>query len=274
MDGADKGAVVITGCSSGVGWATALRLDGLGYRVFAGVRKATDAERLQQAASPRLTTLMLDITDHASVAAAAVNVREAMGAEGLVGLINNAGGGLSGPLEFTPWEEFVQQVSLNLLGHVDMIRAFLGLVRQGEGRIVNVGSVGGMLPLPFSSAYSASKAGLAILSASLRLELAPQGVPVVLIVPGAIATRIWDKLASEHRRLGANLPEEGQVLYGAMMEEFGRMVGELSQVGVAPDSVARLIVHAMTWPTPKEQYLIGKDVPRQPKAPHGPAGDA
>lgn len=270
MTPGDKGAVLITGCSSGVGWETALLLDSHGYRVFAGVRKEEDAERLRAAASPDLAPVFLDITDHASVAAAATEVRASVGDAGLKGLVNNAGGGLSGPLEFTPWDEFVQQVRLNFIGHVDVVREFLPFIRSGGGRIVSVGSVGAMLPLPFSSAYSSAKAALHAFCGSLRVELADQGIPVVLVVPGAVATRIWDKLESERRRLGGLLPEEGDALYGEMLEEFGRITAELSKVGVAPVSVAKLIAHALAWPSPKDEYRIGRDVPRPPRPPREP----
>ena len=155
-----RGAVVITGTSTGIGAATAVHLAETGFHVFAGVRREADGETLQAQTSEPLTPLIIDVTDEKTISAAASTVADAVGDRGLVGLVNNAGIAKPAPLEFQPMADFRMQLEVNLFGPVAMIQAFLPLIRRGAGRIVNVGSIGGMLVLPLNGAYSASKFGM------------------------------------------------------------------------------------------------------------------
>ena len=137
-------AVVITGTSTGIGRACALHLDNLGYRVFAGVRKVSDGAALQQVASARLTPVFIDVTDEASIAAAQDMVEREMGARGLFSLVNNAGYGLAAPIEYQPIADLRQLLEVNLIGAVAVTKAFIPLLRQGKGRIINIGSISGL----------------------------------------------------------------------------------------------------------------------------------
>jgi NAD(P)-dependent dehydrogenase (short-subunit alcohol dehydrogenase family) len=148
--------VLVTGASTGIGRATALRLDGSGWRVFAGVRKPEDGESLWEAASPRLSPVLLDVTEPDQIAAAAERVeREAE--NGLDGLVNNAGVAIPGPLETVPLEDFRRQLEVNLVAYVAVTQALLPQIRKARGRVVFISSIGGRIAFPFGGPYHASK---------------------------------------------------------------------------------------------------------------------
>ena len=255
----DRGAVVITGASTGIGRATTLHLDGLGFRVFAGVRKEADAESLRGEASDRLTPIQLDVTDAAAIEAAAKTIAAEVGDAGIAGLVNNAGIGVGGPLEFVPLDELRRQFEVNVVGPVAVTQAFLPLLRQGRGRVVMVSSIGGRLAAPIIGPYSASKFAVEALSDSLRVELRPQGLHVAVIEPGAIETPMFEKAQSGGSEALANLPEEGERLYGAMGRAVLDKFAEFGRAAIPPQRVARAIEHALTAARPKTRYLVGTD---------------
>jgi NAD(P)-dependent dehydrogenase (short-subunit alcohol dehydrogenase family) len=251
--------VVITGASSGIGHACALDLDRRGFRVFGGVRKEEDAEALRGAGSERLTPLMIDVTDADAVTRAREEVDAALGDEPLAGVVNNAGIGVGGPLEFTPIEELRRQLEVNTVAPVDVARAFLPRLRASRGRIVNMGSVGGRVGQPFLGPYSASKFALAGLSEAWRRELLPWGIHVALIEPGNIKTRIWEKGSSQVEELRANLPDEGRRLYGSNIDRMEKVIRFADRTGASPDKVARAVAHALTSKRPRARYMVGAD---------------
>jgi NAD(P)-dependent dehydrogenase (short-subunit alcohol dehydrogenase family) len=208
-----KGAVLVTGASTGIGRASALRLDQLGFQVFAGVRKDADGKALKQKAKGDFTPILLDVTDDASIAAAAKTVSKAVGNRGLAGLVNNAGIVVPGPLEFLPLGDLRSQIEVNVIGQVAVTQAFLPMLRKGRGRIVNIGSIGGRMATPFMGAYNASKFALEALTDSLRMELKPWEISVSIIEPGNIDTRIWEKGQDAADVLLEKLPKEGHDLY-------------------------------------------------------------
>ena len=190
---ADRGAVVITGASTGIGEACALHLDKLGFRVFAGIRKAVDGDSLRQRASERLVPVRLDVSDQMEIDEAARHIIQALGGHGLAGLINNAGIVVGGMLEFLPLEALRRQLEVNVVGQIAVTQALLPSLRKARGRIVNIGSVAGLISSPFTGAYSASKFALEALTDSLRMELRPWKIHVSLIEPGFIQTPILKK---------------------------------------------------------------------------------
>src|SRR5918911_1536240 len=208
-----RGAVVITGTSSGIGRATALRLDAAGFDVLAGVRRQEDGERLRSEASDRLRPLIVDVTDADSIAAAARSVGEVE----LAGLVNNAGQNSSGPIEFLPLDELRSHLEVNLVGQVAVTQAFLPAIRRGRGRIVNITSVGGRIVNPFLGSYHAAKWGLEAITAALRKELRPWGIRVVAIEPGSVDTEIWRKGTEQAREVMDGMPPEGRRLYGEVL---------------------------------------------------------
>ena len=251
------GHVVITGASTGIGEACALRLDALGFRVFAGVRKQEDGERLRRAASDRLVPVHLDVADDESVKAAAESVAARLGDAPLHGLVNNAGIAIAGPLEFMPLDALRRQLAVNVIGQVAVTQAFLPLLRRGPGRIVNMGSVSGRFASPFVGPYSASKFALEALTDALRLELRPWGIRVSIIEPGVIATPIWKKGIATADELVAQMPDEVHTFYGRAIEAIRRNVGNIG--GVPPARVAKVVVHALTARNPKPRYVVGRD---------------
>jgi len=251
-------SVVITGASTGIGAACALHLDKLGLRVFAGVRRQTDAEALKSKASSRLVAIALDVADSLSVSTAASAVAGAVGDAGLDGLVNNAGVVVTGPVEFLPLPELRRQLEINVVGQVAVTQAFLPLIRAARGRIVNMGSIAGRLATPFSGAYGASKFALEALTDALRLELAPWGISVSIIEPGAVATPIWEKGKKNGAAMLAAAPPEALVLYAEALEAFKRNSEHAAKNAADPMDVARAVEHALTAAKPKTRYVVGR----------------
>jgi NAD(P)-dependent dehydrogenase (short-subunit alcohol dehydrogenase family) len=247
-------SVVVTGASTGIGRATAIRLDAAGRRVFAGVRREQDAESLRDAGSERLTPLMLDVTDAGQIAAAAELIDAELGGAGLDALVNNAGIAVMGPLETVPMEDFRRQVEVNLTAQVAVTQAMLPLVRRGRGRIVFIGSIGGRMALPFGGAYHAAKFGVEAVADSLRQELRPWRIE-----PGSIDTPIWqrgERLAGEvAERTSATQLE----LYGEATERFRIAVRRTAERGIPAEKVAEAIERALTARRPRTRYLVGND---------------
>lgn len=247
---------LVTGSSSGIGRATVARLDRAGWKVFAGVRKEEDAARLREESSARLEPLMLDVTDPEAIAAAA----ERVGAEpgGLDGLVDNAGNAVAGPLEALPIEDFRRQVELNLIAQVAVTQAMMPAIRTARGRVVMVSSMGGRVALPLTGAYHAAKFGLEAVGDSLRQELAPWGIKVVLIEPGSIDTPIWQTGQEDADGLLERAPGMRE-LYGATIERYRKVVQDTAERGIPPEKVAAKIQHALEARRPKARYLIGID---------------
>jgi NAD(P)-dependent dehydrogenase (short-subunit alcohol dehydrogenase family) len=251
------GAVVVTGASTGIGEATARELKRLGFDVIAAVRKEEDAER---ARSEGLRAVLLDVTDQASVDTARAEVEEAVGSAGLAGLVNNAGVAVSAPVEFVPPEELARQLDINLVGQVRVTQAFLGLLRAGGGRIVNMSSIGGRIALPLVGPYAASKFALEAISDSLRRELRGQGIEVVVVEPGAIKTPIWKKGNAAADEMLAGAPPDAERLYGRMIEALRAETVKIEESrGLPPEEVAKAVGQAMTATKPKTRYLVGRD---------------
>jgi NAD(P)-dependent dehydrogenase (short-subunit alcohol dehydrogenase family) len=258
-DVAEQGFVVVTGASTGIGYACALHLDRLGFRVFAGVRKVEDGERLQQAASLRLVPLTIDVTDAASIAAAAAEVERATGSDGLAGLVNNAGIALTGPLEFIEVDRLRRQFEVNFFGQIAVTQAFLPTIRRGGGRIVNMSSMAGRVAPPFYGPYTASKHALEAASDSLRGELAPWGIHVALVEPGAIDTPIWEKgLGEAHEAINALSPAARE-RYGEVMQTVLQDVEGQGTRGIPTEAVSEAVVHALTAKRPRIRYVVGRD---------------
>jgi NAD(P)-dependent dehydrogenase (short-subunit alcohol dehydrogenase family) len=252
--------IVITGASTGIGKACALELDRQGFRVFAGVRSEEARRNLQAQASSRLLPLRIDVTDAASIAAAAEAVAQTAGHLGLAGLVNNAGIAVPGPLEAVPIDAFRRQIEVNLIGQVAVTQAFLPLLRKARGRIVNISSVNGGLSPPYMGPYSASKFALEAITDALRIELRTWGIRVSAVEPGPIDTPIWGKSVVAAEQLVASITPEVLALYDADLAAVRRTV-ERSMRRVAPVSrVVKAVVHALTANRPKTRYYLGWDV--------------
>jgi NAD(P)-dependent dehydrogenase (short-subunit alcohol dehydrogenase family) len=256
-------SVLITGASTGIGRATALRLDAAGWRVYAGVRRPEDAAALRQAGSERLLPLTLDVTDSAQIDAAAAQIRSESDGAGLDGLVNNAGIAVPGPLETLPLDDLRRQVEVNLIAQVAVTQAMLPLLRPARGRLVFLSSIGGRLAFPFSGAYHASKFAIEAVGDSLRQELRPWGIAVSIVEPGSIDTPIWERGERNADAVEARADPSQQALYGQALAGFRQAVKELAARGIAPDKVARAIAHALEARRPRTRYLVGIDAKAQ-----------
>jgi NAD(P)-dependent dehydrogenase (short-subunit alcohol dehydrogenase family) len=252
-------SVLVTGSSTGIGRATALRLDREGWRVFAGVRRDEDAESLRSEASDRLVPVALDVTDAAQIAAAASQIERVVGEEGLDGLVNNAGIAILGPLETIPLDDFRRQIEVNLTAQVAVTQQMLPAVRRGGGRVVFVSSIGGRMALPFGGPYHAAKFGVEAVADCLRQELRPWGIPVVVIEPGSIDTSIWERGEKTADEVAARTPATQQWLYGKATERFRKAVRRTAERGIPPEKAAAVIERALSASRPRTRYLVGAD---------------
>lgn len=254
----DKGAVVITGTSTGIGYSTALLLDRSGYCVFAGVRKKQDRDRLRGEGSERLRPLLLDITDQQQIDAAAALVMENLEPEqGLRALINNAGVCEPGPIEFIGIDCLRRQMEVNMIGHVAVIQAFMPLIRKGCGRIINVVSALGNFAMPLLGAYSASKYAMRGISDALRRELRWWGIPVSVIEPGTVKTAMWEDKTIDRSEQFPNGDMDTEQMYREYAHAVNDVMQQGCRVAVKPEALAEVIKKVLEARSPKAQYRYG-----------------
>jgi NAD(P)-dependent dehydrogenase (short-subunit alcohol dehydrogenase family) len=250
-------SVVITGASTGIGWATAKLLLDRGFRVFGSVRNQADADRLKGEFGANFTPLLFDVTDEAAVLAAAREVRNALNGETLAGLVNNAGIAVAGAVLEISADAFRRQMDVNVIGPIISTQAFGPLLgsdpslKGPKGRIVMVSSVAGKAGNPLASAYSASKHAVEGLSESLRREMILFGIDVIIIAPGAVKTPIWGK--SDNAELATNSP------YAPALEKIRAFTRHLSEIGLPPEKIAERIFEALTSANPRVRYQITPD---------------
>lgn len=253
-------AVVVTGASTGIGRATVLELVSAGFHVFSAVRREKDADGLRRQFPEVVTPLIMDLLDEDSVYAAA----EVVKASGpLFGLVNNAGAALPGPLETIPLEVFRRQIEINLTGQLLVTQAMLPALHRsaeqaGDARIIMIGSIGGRLSGPMLGGYGAAKHGLVGLSSSLRAELAPFKIKVVLIEPGAIKTPIWNRGLAAGEEVQSRSPESN-LRYAKQLEAGTRMGKRLAASGLDPSVPARVILEALLSENPAPRQVVGRE---------------
>jgi NAD(P)-dependent dehydrogenase (short-subunit alcohol dehydrogenase family) len=254
---------LITGASTGIGQATALRLAGAGWTVLAGVRHQDAGERLaSEAPSGRVQPLILDVTDFQQIVAAAARVSE-LGGGGksspgrLDALVNNAGIGFGGPLELIHPDDLRKQFDVNVLGQIAVMQALLPALRAAHGRIVFLSSVGGRVAMAFTAPYAASKHAIEAIGDALRVELATSNVQVALVEPGSVATPIWEKARQTGEQL--TVPPELQKQYGHVPEAMDKTLADTAKRGVPAEQVAQTIERALTARRMKSRYVVGRD---------------
>lgn len=249
-------AAVITGASSGIGFATAALLARQGWQVFGSVRSEAAAERPSASLGAAVTPLIFDLRDGEAIALAAEQVSAALGSQRLAGLVNNAGLAHFGPLALQPIEDWQAQIDVNLCGTLRVVQAFLPLLgsdpaRSGEpGRIVNISSVSGRITLPFTSGYAASKHGLEALSDAMRRELAIYGIRTLVVQPGAVRTPIWDKVdrPEDERFVGSD--------FAALFARFKIAFAAAGKKALPPERFAELIHRLLTFPDPRPRHAL------------------
>ncbi len=249
-------SVVVTGVSTGIGWGTLKVLNSKGIHVFGSVRKPEDAERLTNEFGNGFTPLIFDVTDEKSVREAADRVSHQISGNNLLGLVNNAGIAIGGPLMHQPIAEFSKQIEVNLIGQLIVTQAFLPLLGTNSaligkpGRIINISSVGGKIAMPFLGAYNASKFGLEGFSAALRRELMVYGIDVIIIGPGSVVTPIWDKAEQ------IDFSPYENTKFAIPSKKFMDYSLHKARSGYSPEDVGNLIWKALTTEKPKVRYAI------------------
>jgi len=257
QDMAHKGAVVITGASTGMGEYCAIGLAQRGYRVFAGVRKAADGEMLRKQAPSGLEPLIIDVVNEAQVRESAVTVEKALGGEPLLALWNNAGITVNGPLEFLPLDDLRRQLEVNVIGQVAATQAFLPMIRKSKGRILITGSIGGFFTTPMLIPYCMSKYAMEAMADGLRRELRPSGVKVVLLEPGGIKSKIWEKGISESEAFLKKAPPQMMEVYGWLVNALRRLAPQMEKGARPPKEVFDCVVHALESSRPRTRYRMG-----------------
>lgn len=256
MSEQSKPSIVITGVSTGIGYATAKLLAERGFQVFGSVRSEADADRTGRDLGPNFCPLLFDVTDQPAVNKAAELVRAKLGQNRLFALINNAGVEMAGPLAYLPVERLRAQLEVNVIGVLAVTQAFLPLIgtepdRIGSaGRIINISSMLGRLAVPFVGAYCASKFGLEGLSDSLRREMMLFGIDVIVVEPGAIVTPIWEKAE------GKLLNEYPDTPYQLSLSKFVETAMKSGREGFPASRVAELIERILSTKKPKARYTL------------------
>ena len=252
-----KGAVLVTGASTGIGKATVLKLDELGFEVFASVRKEADAGMLRAEGSDRMNPVIMDVTDADSITRARAELEGKLAERGLAGLVNNAAISVTGLLEFYPLDEFRALYEVNLFGVLAVTQAFLPLLRAARGRIVNISSGACQIVFPTHGPYSSTKAALNSISHALRLELLPHDVQVIVVIPGSFKTAVWEKERALSDNIARQYPSEAQTLYGEVSAKMRATLSKSASESAPPEIAADTIVKALTEKRPKNTYLVG-----------------
>lgn len=255
----NKPAVLITGTSTGIGRHAALRLDQLGYQVYATVRKEQDAISLQSEASKLLTPLLVDVTDTPSLDRAYEIIQNEVGERGLWGLVNNAAVGFLSPLEFAPLDDFRKLYEVNVFGVLAITQKFLPLIRLAKGRIVNISSTASSAVAPFHGPYSSAKLALNGINDALRLELKHLGVQVCLIIYGSVQTPIWDKAGKISTQIATDFPPTASELYGENFRKLREYFNTMGKTGIKIEQSFPPILHALSASNPKPHYYVGMD---------------
>lgn len=250
--------VLVTGCSSGIGRATALLLAERGFRVMAGMRCPQEVEELKRPDLPLLEPLQLDVTSDSEVACA-VKLIEETSPSGLYGLVNNAGVGLPSAVELTTLDEVRQLLEVNTIAPLRMIQHCLPLLRSAQGRVINMSSMNGTLALPMVGVYSASKFALEALSDTLRVELRPWKIPVSIIRPGQVRTSIFAKARDSLNERTCDIPVELKCGYDVMYARAGDFNDRGANSSTPPEKVAAVVLKALQARRPKTHYLVGMD---------------
>ncbi len=251
--------MLVTGASSGLGEATMKLLATSGFRVFAGVRSARDAKKVESHSSS-IKSLQLDVRKGGEIRRAVKSIKNHAGRAGLAGLVVNAGVAGAGPLEITPLQEYRRVFEINFFGAIAVIQGFIPLLRKTGGKIVIIGSASAIIPPPFLSAYTASKMALRALAASLRSELSPWGIRVSLVEPGVIRTPIWEKGRSAGDQflndMGGN---DSMAFYRDRLKRFGSALWRISRNGMSAQAVSQKIKSLLTSQNPAAYTAVGID---------------
>lgn len=246
-------SVLITGASSGIGEAIALRLAYASWQVFAGVRSDDDGSGLQRK-NPQITPIRLDVTKQSEIQTAAEQVSDRLAGETLSGLVNNAGIAQMGPLTIQPMDEIRSHFEVNTFGAIAVCQAFAPLLGQDRsrlgdpGRIINITSLGGEIASPFLGAYTATKHAMESVTDSLRRELKMFGIDAIVVGPGAVQTPIWKKAQRDDG------PPYQDTPWADSIADFLRSMAKSGEKGLPVERIAEVVELALTDPSPRARY--------------------
>ncbi len=250
-------SVLISGTSTGIGAACVARLAAEGWRVYAGVRKEADADRLTADVQGDVVPVILDVTNASHIASVLARVEDDVGQ--LEGLVNNAGVGQGGPIELLGDQDWQSTFDVNFFGLVALTREAFPLVRRGEGRFVHIGSIAGRVGGGGLGPYTSSKHAVEGFNWALREELRPSDMSSSVVEPGSIATAIWEKGDDTLDQLEARLDAVSAERYRHLVDATRGFIADGRQRGIDPDKVAQAVEHALTARRPRARYLVGAD---------------
>ena len=257
--------ILLTGTSTGLGRAATFTLAENGYCVLAAVRKQEDIESLLAEAGTRqvagsVEPILLDVTDAGQIAAAVEIVGAKIAAGGRFhAIVNNAGAQWAGPIETMPLTVWRSQFDVLFFGPISLTQQLLPQLRASGGRVINVTSIGGIMPGPMIAAYQAAKAAFEAVSDSMRIEFSPFGVHVCAIAPGSISTPMLHRSSDELNRIADILPKNLQPFYADALRAFAKTTVAAERFSTSPAKASLTILRAVTEPRPRTRYLIGTD---------------
>jgi NAD(P)-dependent dehydrogenase (short-subunit alcohol dehydrogenase family) len=247
---------VITGASTGIGAATARELARRGFHVLAGVRRDRDADAIR---GPGIEPLIIDITNPDHIRALAARVHRDPHGRAVRALVNNAGIGVNVPVEVFAIDEWRRLFEVNLFGHVAVTQALLPALIRSKGRVVNISSVGGKIAMATYGPYAGTKFALEAVSDSLRRELAPFGVGVVVVEPGAVRTEMPGRAIATAQELASTMTPEQSQRYGALVQAITAQSASHTKSGLPAGAAAKVIAKAVTTRKPRTRYAVGRD---------------
>jgi NAD(P)-dependent dehydrogenase (short-subunit alcohol dehydrogenase family) len=247
---------VITGASTGMGAATARELARRGFHVLAGVRRDQDADAIR---GPGIEPVIIDITNPDHIRALATRVHEDPQGRAVRALVNNAAVPVNAPVEAFAIDEWRRLFEVNLFGHIAVTQALLPALIRSKGRVVNISSVGGKIAMATYGPYAGTKFALEAVSDSLRREIAPFGVQVVVVEPGAVRTEMAGRAIADAHELASTMTPEHSQRYGGLVHAITAQSASHTNSGLPVDAAAKVIAKAVTARKPRTRYTIGRD---------------
>jgi NAD(P)-dependent dehydrogenase (short-subunit alcohol dehydrogenase family) len=248
--------VIITGASSGIGEATARELARRGFHVLAGIRRDQDADAIR---GLNIEPLILDITNPDHIRALADRVHGDPQGRAVRALMNNAGMGVNAPVEVFAIDEWRRLFEVNFFGHIAVTQTLLPALIRSKGRVINISSVGGKIAMATYGPYASTKFALEAVSDSLRREIAPLGVHVVVVEPAAVRTKIGDRAIARAREVASTMTPEQSERYGRLVEAVTAQAASAMESGLSADAAAKVIAQAVTARKPRTRYTIGRE---------------
>lgn len=247
---------IVTGASTGIGAATARELARRGFHVLAGVRRDRDAEAIR---GPGVEPVIIDITNPDHIQALVTRVREDPQGRAVRALVNNAAVQANVPVEVFAIDQWRRMFEVNLFGHVAVTQALLPALIRSKGRVVNISSVGGKVAMATYGPYAGTKFALEAVSDSLRRELAPSGVQVVVVEPGAVRTEMLGRAIATARELASSMTPEQIQRYGPLVHAVNTQAESSTKSGLPPEAAATVIANAVTARKPRTRYTVGRE---------------